>query len=200
MIDGCYTHEHLDLFKATPGWKILTESDRSLFEAYLRRSESWDLSEFLKVLDTNIDITSLDPQHLVSNVTTATPPIIPPLNIKNHVPVRTPPNAAELRELHRKWERDWKRKQRALAKGKGDATDSAHASVTLTKAEIAAVSEQAKQRSREVAGHGRPAHGSYASSSSPATAERDRQRSEARAVEVALNAALERKRKAAGRK
>jgi hypothetical protein len=104
-----------------------------------------------------------------------------------------PPTALELAELRRQWDREFKRKQNSAAKGKEE--DFGSETVTLTKEEVARVTLQARQRSAEVSGHGRKPHGSYASSSSAATLEADRERSELVAIETALRAALARKKK-----
>lgn len=191
MIDDVYTHDDLYLFQATPGWKLLSASDQSLFEAYLRRSESWSLQQFLVVIDTEIDITALNPTHLIPNVTTNTHATIAPLNVKNQVPVVIPPSGGELQLLRKKWNKEWKRKQTEGEQQKPEGSRP----VTLSKAEIQTVTQMALKRSREVSGHGRDPHGSYASSSSPATAARDKARSEKKAVEVALQSALARKKK-----
>lgn len=80
-------------------------------------------------------------------------------------------------------------------RARGSEAEEDGTAVTLTAAEIAQVTGNATANSARLAGHGRAAHGRYASSSSPATTEADRQRSQTRAIEKALRQALARKRR-----
>jgi hypothetical protein len=195
MIDS-FGYPDLAMFQATSGWSVLTEEQRSLFTAYLRRSETWSLAHVLRTIQANVDASTITPAppsvpqvpNSVPSPTTA----LPPLNQRNQVPVVIPPTFSQLADLRKTWDKECKEQQQNGSGGKAE--QSAVVTVTLTKAEVKRITAAAVQRSRELSGHGRAPHGSYASSSSPATAARDRKRSETAAVQTALNAALQRKR------
>jgi len=197
MIEGM-SYSDRALFTAQPGWVLFNDEQRSLFDAFLRRSEDYQILNVLNYLGNvgpTIDAPSIMPAPPIDPPSTSmiveeddTPP---PLNIHNAVPVIIPPGGDELVRLREIWDREWKRKQRDGGGGSGGGGGQ----ITLTPEEIQIVTHRARQRSAEVSGHGRKAHGGYASSSSPSTLAADQERSRNRAIEKALRQALARKTK-----
>lgn len=193
-----YGFGDLNLFQTTTGWALLSDDQRSIWVAYLRRSEVYRLDQVLRNIGARVDVASLNPATQPVATPAALPSTqadaLPALNPRNDVPVLIPPSGEELVRLRAEWERAWKKKQAALAAAASSSSSSGTA-VTLTSAEIQQVTARARQRSQEVSGHGRAPHGGYASSSSAATLAADRERSENKAIEKALRNALDRKKK-----
>ncbi|GEM_PF-4210865 len=204
-------HSRLADFKGTPGWGALSKNDQSLFEAYLRRSETWTLTAFLRTIGREgaIDAASLrpPPAPAAGSPVPVPPPVAPvpiPYPIVSTKPAAldpaagvTPPGHEELAAMREAADRDFKRKQRQLfgAGQSAAAAAGAGAAVSLTAQEIQTATMLGRQWSAANSGHGRDAHGSYASSSSPHTADRDRQRSEQAAIQREIDKALQRKHK-----
>lgn len=202
MLEG-YGYADLNLFQATEGWTRLSEEERSLLVAYLRRSETWTIDAFLTNVGNpaGVDANSLRPKPPQPQQPQPQPatPLLPaastasnPMNYHNAVPVIIPPTSAELERLHAEWDKEWRREQKASSAGKPSKSAD---EVTLTQAERNQAVALGRSWSASHSGHGRASHGSYASSSSAYSAEQDRQRSEQDAIDREIAKALERKRK-----
>lgn len=203
-------HSHLAAFAGTPGWGGLTGEERSLFEAYLRRSENWSIIAFLRAIGREATIATHTLMPPPAPAAALPAPAAPPAGPAGPVPIPypstmapvaafdptagiVPPSFTELAAAREAADHAFKRasRQRSAA---GQAAGG-YSAVTLTAGEIQTATMLGRQWSAQNSGHGRDAHGSYASSSSPHTADRDRQRSEQAAIQREIDKALKRKRK-----
>lgn len=198
MLEG-YGYPDLNLFRATAGWAKLGEEERSLLVAYLRRSETWTIDNFLANVGNppGVSAGSLRPKPPQQEPVTPLLPVAStnsnPMNYHNAVPVIIPPTGKELQDLHEKWDKEWSRKQKELSAN--SASKGKEEVVTLTTAERNRAVMLGRAWSATHSGHGRASHGGYASSSSAYSAEQDRQRSEEEAIEREIAKTLDRKKK-----
>src|SRR5574337_412017 len=118
MLEG-YGYADLNLFQATAGWAKLSEEERSLLVAYLRRSETWTIDNFLTNVGSPVGVaaSSLRPKPPQQEPVTPLLPVAStnsnPMNYHNAVPVIIPPTPAELERLHAEWDKEWRREQKA---------------------------------------------------------------------------------------